>query len=298
MAHNTKNNTLMECVIADTLPRIRSKSKIKGVGIPFGDLGVPVARAFQENDRRTGTSEDTMEIRLCFQLLIALFVLGSALGFTYTCGGCIKVVRSGAHTYLDSRAARFMAWPAVPLWSTAPSTSNNYAEKGLPEAAHPLSATMGEDSSVQQIDLLYDSECPICMMEVNFLQKRDINHRIKFTDLSSPLYNPAEHGNVQFKDGMRKIRAVLPDGEVVVGVEVFRKTYDAIGLGWVFGITKLPLIGGMADRLYDLWAENRLRLTGRPELAQTLVERAKVLREAEPIEECDDEGCGLDYDNL
>ena len=36
------------------------------------------------------------------------------------------------------------------------------------------------------------------MMEVSFLQKRDINDRIRFTDLSDPSYNPAEHGNVQF----------------------------------------------------------------------------------------------------
>ena len=48
----------------------------------------------------------------------------------------------------------------------------------------------------EQIDLLYDSECPICMLEVNFLQKRDINNKIRFTDLSSSKYNPADHGNV------------------------------------------------------------------------------------------------------
>ena len=42
---------------------------------------------------------------------------------------------------------------------------------------------------------------------------------------------------------MRKIRAVLPDNTVVTGVEVFRQTYKAIGLGWVFEATNLPIIG-------------------------------------------------------
>ena len=84
-----------------------------------------------------------------------------------------------------------------------------------------------------QIDLLYDSECPICQMEVDFLKKRDTNNRIRYTDLSDPSYNPKEHANIRFEDGMRKIRAVLPDGKVVTGVEVFRQTYDAIGLGWI-----------------------------------------------------------------
>jgi hypothetical protein len=44
-------------------------------------------------------------------------------------------------------------------------------------------------------------------------------------------------------DGMRKIRAVLPDGNVITGVEVFRQVYRAIGLGWVFELTSMPVIG-------------------------------------------------------
>ena len=149
-----------------------------------------------------------------------------------------------------------------------------------------------------QIDLLYDSECPICMMEVNFLQKRDIYNRIKFTDLSSPQYIPEEHGNVQFADGMRKLRAVLPDGQVVVGVEVFRQTYDAIGLGWVFQLTRLPIIGQFADAVYDLWAENRLFITGRSDLAELLKERAAKLDGLEEVVSCDSDACGIDYDDL
>lgn len=162
-----------------------------------------------------------------------------------------------------------------------------------------MSTAPTETSSSQlsdKIDLLFDSECPICMMEVNFLQKRDINKKIRFTDLSSPDYNPADHGNVTFKQGMRKLRAVLPGGKVVTGVEVFRQTYDAIGLGWVFALTSYPVIGGIADKMYDVWAENRLRLTGRAELAEQLLERSKLLAESEPIDECDKDGCVIDWE--
>ena len=158
-------------------------------------------------------------------------------------------------------------------------------------------ATIGIDDTHEQIDLLYDSDCPICMMEVEFLIKRDINHMIKFTDLQSPDYDPVEHGNIKFKDGMRKIRAVLPNGEVVVGVDVFQETYDAIGLGWIFALTKIPLLHDVADRVYDLWAENRLRLTGRPDMANQLRERSSKLRVQE-LEECDTDACGLDFSDL
>lgn len=152
-------------------------------------------------------------------------------------------------------------------------------------------------SKAWEVDLLYDSECPICMMEVKFLQKRDISGKIRFTDLSSPSYDPSEHGNVAFEEGMRKIRAVLPDNTVVTGVEVFRRTYDAIGLGWVFELTNIPVIGKVADSLYDIWAENRLRLTGRGDLADTVLARAKEINEADDIE-CNTDACGIDYDDL
>jgi predicted DCC family thiol-disulfide oxidoreductase YuxK len=134
-------------------------------------------------------------------------------------------------------------------------------------------------------------------MEVEFLKKRDINNRIRFTDLSSPDYNPAEHGNVQFEEGMRKIRAVLPDNTVVTGVEVFRQTYKSIGLGWIFEATNIPIIGKAADIIYDIWAENRLRITGRGDLADELRRKAEQLREEEPPS-CDDDGCGIDYEGL
>jgi predicted DCC family thiol-disulfide oxidoreductase YuxK len=152
-----------------------------------------------------------------------------------------------------------------------------------------------EISNSKKIDLLYDSECPICQMEVDFLRKRDINNHILFTDLSSPYYNPIDHGNVQFIDGMRKIRAVLPDKRVITGVEAFRQTYQVIGLGWMFALTQLPIIGEIADLIYDIWAENRLRITGRGDLADLLKQKSQELREMEePV--CNAEGCGLDYE--
>ena len=154
-----------------------------------------------------------------------------------------------------------------------------------------------ESDEEGSIDLLFDGECPICMMEVEFLKKRDLKSRIRFTNLRDPGYNPADHGDVTFEDGMRKLRAVLPDGKVVMGVEVFRQTYKAIGLGWVFDLTKVPLIGKVADNLYDVWAANRLRLTGKGELADILVARAKELRELAPVGDCEEE-CGLDFDDL
>ena len=147
-----------------------------------------------------------------------------------------------------------------------------------------------------KIDLLYDSDCPICALEVEFLKKRDIHNKIRFTDLSSPDYNAADHGNVLFVDGMRKLRAVMPDKTVITGVEVFRQTYNAIGLGWVFQFTNIPIIGKAADVLYDVWAENRLRITGRGDLADKIKQQAEVLKATDPVD-CESDACELNWDD-
>lgn len=67
------------------------------------------------------------------------------------------------------------------------------------------------------MNLLYDSDCPLCMREVEFLKKRDVDGNIRFTDLCSDDYDPDQNGGVDFEKGMRVIHAVLPDGRVVKG---------------------------------------------------------------------------------
>jgi predicted DCC family thiol-disulfide oxidoreductase YuxK len=72
---------------------------------------------------------------------------------------------------------------------------------------------------------------------------------------------------------MGRIHAVLPNGEIVQNVEVFRQTYDILGIGWIYAITKLPLVGSLADALYGVWADYRLLLTGRADLQTIVAER-------------------------
>lgn len=129
-----------------------------------------------------------------------------------------------------------------------------------------------------QIKLLYDGECPLCLREVNFLQRRDAGHgRVAFVDIAADDYSPEANGGVDFETAMGRIHAVLPDGTVIKNVEVFRRVYEILGIGWVYAITKLPVVGRLADWLYEIWADKRLALTGRPDLATLIVDRQKRL---------------------
>lgn len=153
----------------------------------------------------------------------------------------------------------------------------------FPESVEVTTQTQSSSPS-WQIELLYDGQCPLCLREVNFLQRRDAGRGlVAFVDIADDGYTPEAHGGVDFETAMGRIHAVLPDGTVIKNVEVFRRVYEILGMGWIYAVTKLPVIGAIVDKLYEIWADYRLSLTGRPNLATIVQDRQKRI-------ECETQG--------
>jgi predicted DCC family thiol-disulfide oxidoreductase YuxK len=114
----------------------------------------------------------------------------------------------------------------------------------------------------QVFEVFYDGDCPLCMREIRLLRRLDRAGRILFTDIAAPDFDAASVG-LEHATLMAKIHGRLPDGTWVEGVEVFRRLYDAVGLGPVVAITRVPGIRHALDAGYRWFANNRLSLTGR-----------------------------------
>ncbi|MGI2907064.1 thiol-disulfide oxidoreductase DCC family protein [Tolypothrix sp. VBCCA 56010] len=137
-----------------------------------------------------------------------------------------------------------------------------------------------------KIKMLYDGECPLCVREVNFLTFRDAGRGlVAFVDIAADNYNAEANGGVDYETAMGRIHAVLPDGTLVKNVEVFRRVYETLGMGWVYAATKLPIVGAIANFLYGIWADLRLSLTGRADL-QTIVRLRHSRLECQTQERC------------
>lgn len=132
--------------------------------------------------------------------------------------------------------------------------------------------------SVWKVRLLYDGECPLCVREVNFLTKKDAGRGIiDFVDIAAENYDPQANAGIDFATAMGRIHGILADGTVIKNVEVFRQVYEELGMGWIYAITKVPVLGTIADGLYGIWADWRLKLTGRPNLDAVIAARqAKI----------------------
>ena len=117
-----------------------------------------------------------------------------------------------------------------------------------------------------EITVLHDGECPLCAREVALLRRLDRGRgRVAFEDIAAPGFD-ADHPGCTQAELMARIHGVLPDGTRIVGVEVFRRAYAAVGLGWLVAPTRWPLLRPLADAAYRWFARNRLRLTGRGEV--------------------------------
>jgi predicted DCC family thiol-disulfide oxidoreductase YuxK len=113
------------------------------------------------------------------------------------------------------------------------------------------------------VRVLYDGDCPLCAREITTLRRLDRGRgRIDFEDIAAPGFDASPYG-VDHAELMARIHGVLPDGTRIEGVEVFRRLYGAVGLGWLVAPTRWPLLRPLFDAAYRAFARNRLRWTGR-----------------------------------
>ena len=151
----------------------------------------------------------------------------------------------------------------------------------------------------EEVNILYDSKCNVCKLEIDFLQRRDErlarkrggSPRLKFTDLESGNYNDQDpaNGGVTYEVGMASMHAVTADGKVMSGVPVFRAAYEQVNLGWLFAITKIPWVKRIADKGYNLFAKYRTNIT-RGESVESLIEvyrEKKALEQQQKADDCE-----------
>lgn len=136
------------------------------------------------------------------------------------------------------------------------------------QSAGPGGGGAGRSAVGWELQILYDGECPLCSREIAALRRLDRRDRLSFVDIAAPGFDPSRYGLDQAAV-MGRIHAALPDGRVVEGMEVFRRAYGAVGLGWLLAPSRWPGLRGVFDAAYRVFARNRLRWTGRQEAACT-----------------------------
>ncbi len=114
-----------------------------------------------------------------------------------------------------------------------------------------------------RIKVLVDEACPLCKRESALWLRLDRGRgRLALEDISAAEFDASKYGRTN-EQVMASIHAVLPDGRVIEGMEVFRRAYGAVGFGWLLAPTGWPGLRRVFDRLYGWFAKRRLKWTGR-----------------------------------
>ena len=139
--------------------------------------------------------------------------------------------------------------------------------KGSSIAVSPQPLQSPQPPQSPQLTLLYDGGCPLCLREVRLLQRRDGQRgRLAFVDINAPDYESSCPSGIGYRQAMGRIHAITADGTVLRDLEVFRRAYQLVDLGWLYAPTRWPPLRPLADAVYSFWARHRLRWTGRPDL--------------------------------
>ena len=158
--------------------------------------------------------------------------------------------------------------------STVSTVSNNLSDDRKSNKTTSNRPTQATD---WRFKLLFDGECPFCRVEAQWMSQMSRNGALVLEDIAAPDFDASRYGKT-LDELMGSIHGVFPDGSMTVGVETFRQTYRALGLGWLLAPTAWPILRPLVDFGYRLFARNRIaigRLFGRPSCQS---DRCSVIR--------------------
>jgi len=113
-------------------------------------------------------------------------------------------------------------------------------------------------SQVYPLTLYYDSSCPLCKAEMENLMLRNQQGKLMFQDIHAQGFIPPE-GYTQAML-LERLHGKQADGRIIHSLAVLRYAYAAVGLGWVAGFTRWPLLKPLMDGLYRFFARHRHRI--------------------------------------
>lgn len=102
--------------------------------------------------------------------------------------------------------------------------------------------------------VLYDGNCPICIKNKLFVEKKDDKNLLKFIDI---------HSNSSYLEKIKsdKIKSqihVIDNDKIITGMNAIRYIYKSIGYHKFIKITTIPILKNIFNLSYKIISKNRL----------------------------------------
>lgn len=107
--------------------------------------------------------------------------------------------------------------------------------------------------------LFYDGGCALCRRQVAWLRRHRHHARLRFIDIRAPGFVAQAWGR-NCDELMGRMFALDGEGRWFAGMDAIRALYGVLGYRWLVGLSSLPGLDSLLDRLYLGVARRRNRL--------------------------------------
>lgn len=118
---------------------------------------------------------------------------------------------------------------------------------------------------MKKLTIFFDSQCPLCVKEMEALKTRDKNQLIELEDIWQPDF-AYRFPNIEVASANRILHAVDDRQRLLTGLDVTAAAWSLVGIQY-YRCLRWPLIRSIADLVYRFFARNRYTisrlLTGR-----------------------------------
>ncbi|NVD08582.1 DUF393 domain-containing protein [Vibrio sp. JPW-9-11-11] len=116
-----------------------------------------------------------------------------------------------------------------------------------------------------QLIIFYDGLCPLCVKEMEALQRHDSRQQIKLVDIQGQ--EMRHYPSIDKNKAGQILHAITPEGTVLLGLDVTYRAWKLVGKGWIYAPLRWSVVKPLADWAYLQLARNRYRwsklLTGK-----------------------------------
>ncbi|PWQ97462.1 thiol-disulfide oxidoreductase DCC family protein [Leucothrix arctica] len=120
------------------------------------------------------------------------------------------------------------------------------------------------NTAAPKATVYHDGECPLCQKEVKLMQKIDVSKAIRWVDINKDK-QALEDAGITFQQAMDRIHVADESQQLHTGVAGFMTAWQYLPYyrRIVPVIKHTPLLLPLMERVYNLFAKYRLRLTRR-----------------------------------
>ena len=117
------------------------------------------------------------------------------------------------------------------------------------------------DSEEQVVEVFFDSLCPVCRREIDFLTRLDRRGNLRPIDFASPDFDASQYG-LELSELVSRMYVRDATGGWHEGLDSFPVMWAAVGWSWVWWWVRVPVLRQVGMAGYTLFRRVRPRFSG------------------------------------